>query len=261
MPSPFPGMNPYLEQELVWHDFHESFMPLARDCLSAQVDPNYVVKIDEHVYIHELPAGSARLLGRADLGVAENSPPVASASETAVLEAPAKVSLPAVDFERLSFLEIRDRADWRLISVVALLSPSNKYAGPDREQYLTKRAQLLGSAVHLVEIDLLRGGPRLPPANLPECDYYVLVSRYQERPHAGLWPIRLRERLPEVPIPLRAPGPDARLDLQELLHRLYDAARYQSWIYRTSPQPSLGPADAAWARTFVPGAGAGEPQA
>ena len=70
MPSPFPGMNPYLEQEDAWHDFHERFMPAAAEVLSAQVDPRYIVKIDEHVYVHEMAPDSRRFLGRADVTVA-----------------------------------------------------------------------------------------------------------------------------------------------------------------------------------------------
>src|SRR5205807_8592511 len=106
--------------------------------------------------------------------------------------------------ERLAFVEIRDRVDRRLITVIELLSPTHRYAGPDREQYLAKRGQLLASGTHFVEIDLLRGGPRLPLKDLPECEYYVRVSRAEERPQAGLWPLRLRKRLPVIPIPLRS---------------------------------------------------------
>jgi hypothetical protein len=158
-----------------------------------------------------------------------------------------------VDRERLSFLEIRDRDGWQLVTVIELLSPANKYAGPDREQYLAKRRELLASAVHFVEIDLLRGGPRMPMENLPECDYCVLVSRVETRPEAGVWPIRLREPLPPVRIPLRPPHADAQLDLQPVLHRIYDAAGYEDYIYRGPPHPQLNAEDAAWARQFVPG--------
>ena len=70
MPSPFPGMNPYLEQDYVWHDFHEQFIPLCRQLLVPQVRPGYIVRLDEHIYIHELPSEERRFLGRADLGVA-----------------------------------------------------------------------------------------------------------------------------------------------------------------------------------------------
>ncbi len=120
MPSPFPGMNPYLEQEDAWHDFHERYIPLVASTLGSQ------------------------------------------------------------------------------------LRPSNKQPGPDREQYVAKRLELLGGPVHLVEIDLLRGGLPLPAAGRPGCSYSVLVSRVERRLDADFWPIMLRERLPVIPTPVRA---------------------------------------------------------
>jgi hypothetical protein len=245
-------MNPFLEQEHIWHDFHERFCPLVAELLTRQVRPHYVVRIDEQVYIHELPAEARQLVGRGDVTVAHAPVAVGPGPAAGVLIAPVQVRLPAVDIERQSFLEIRDRASRELVTVLELLSPSNKYAGPDRDQYLAKRSQLLASRTHLVEIDLLRGGPRLPLENWPACDYSVLVSRVEERRNAGLWPIRLRERLPIIPIPLRPPHADAQLDLQEVLHRLYDAAGYEDDIYQGQPQPRLSPEDAAWAQQFVP---------
>jgi hypothetical protein len=254
MPSPFPGMNPYLEQDRAWNDFHESFMPAARDAIAAQVRPHFIATINEHLFIHELPDDPRRFVGRSDVSVTRPPfAPAAAAPSAAVVEAPARVRRPAVDRERLSFLEIRDRDGWQLVTVIELLSPANKYAGPDREQYLAKRRELLASAVHFVEIDLLRGGPRMPMENLPECDYCVLVSRVETRPEAGVWPIRLREPLPPVRIPLRPPHADAQLDLQRVLHRIYDAAGYEDYIYRGQPHPQLNPEEAAWARQFVPG--------
>jgi hypothetical protein len=245
-------MNPYLEQERVWHDFHERFMPAAADLLAAQVDPNYVVRIDERLYVHELPASTGTFLGRADVAVTRPPESTGRRDDTAVLEAPTQVGLPRVDVERLSFVEVRDRESWQVVTVLELLSPANKYAGPDREQYLAKRAQILSSPAHFIELDLLRGGPRLPLEGLADCDYYALVSRSEDRPRAGVWPIRLRDRLPILPVPLRAPDADARLDLQAVLHRVYDAARYQTYIYRGQPSPRLSAADAAWAHQLIP---------
>src|SRR4051794_28741042 len=109
MPSPFPGMNPYLEQDDIWHDFHERFLPAAAEAIGAQVQPDYIVKIDEHVYIHELTADSRRLLGRADLGVTPTRPLDVSPSSVGLVDVPARVRLPAVDVESESFIEIRDR--------------------------------------------------------------------------------------------------------------------------------------------------------
>jgi hypothetical protein len=120
MPSPFPGMNPYLEQEDVWHDFHERFIPLLATLLGGQLRPRYIVKINEHIYVHELAAESRRLVGRADVSVGRPSPepahePVAR-SAAGLLEAPAQVQLPPVDRERMSYIEIRDRRERELVT-------------------------------------------------------------------------------------------------------------------------------------------------
>jgi hypothetical protein len=246
-------MNPYLEQEEVWHDFHERFCPHVAALLTVQVRPHYIVKIDEHIYIHELPAESRRLVGRSDVGVARSSGvPGPSAAGTMLEEAPAQVSLPAVDIERVCYVEIRDRKDRQLITVIELLSPSNKQRGPDRDQYLAKRAQLLASPVHFVELDLLRGGPRLPLEGLPACDYYAMVSRAEKRPRADLWPLGLRDCLPAIPVPLNEPHPSAWLDLRTALDHVYDAAGYEDYVYLGEPQPGLSAEDAEWAKQFVP---------
>jgi hypothetical protein len=246
-------MNPYLEQPEVWHDFHQSFIPLVREVLTEQVRPHYVVKVEEHLFIHELSAEERLFLGRADVSITGSPPGQPTRSAAALAVAPAYGRLPpAVDTERQAYLEIRDRQSRELVTVLELLSPANKKLGPDRDQYVAKRRQLFASTVHLVEIDLLRGGPRLPLEDLPDCDYCVLVSRYEDRPRVGVWPIRLRERLPEIPVPLRAPHPDARIDLQAVLHRLYDAAGYADYIYTGAPQPPLHPEDDAWARQLAP---------
>ena len=256
MPSPFPGMNPYLEQDDAWHDFHERFIPYVATLLGGQLRPRYIVKIDEHIYVHELSAESRRWVGRADVSVARPSQEGADAPApgpvTGLLEAPARVRLPAVDRERLSYVEIRDRRDRELVTVVELLSPANKHPGADREQYLAKRMELLNGPVHLVEIDLLRGGPPLPAEDRPDCSYSVLVSRVERRRDADFWPISLRERLPVIPIPVRAPDPDARLDLQAVLDQIYDDAGYADYVYDGDPRPRLGLEDAEWARQFLP---------
>ena len=107
----------------------------------------------------------------------------------------------------MPFLEVRGRLGRELITVLELLGPANKRSGADREQYMAKREELLSSAVHFLEIDLLRGGRRMPLENGRTCDYSVLVSRAEERPRAGFWPIRLRQRLPIVPVPLQSKDP------------------------------------------------------
>lgn len=252
MPSPFPGMNPYLEQNDAWEDFHDRFIVACAERLDPLVGINYLVKIEARLYVHELSAEERRYFGRADVGL--TGPPAASASAPGApaLTAPVHLTLPAVDVQRHSWLEIFDRRHRRVVTVIELLSPANKTPGPDRDDYLTKRAQFLFSQAHLVEIDLRRGGERPRPPGLPRCDYYVLISRVEDRPRLDMWPIGLRERLPVVPIPLAAPDADVVLDLQELLNRVYDAAGYAKYIHGDRPQPALSAEDLAWAQQFVP---------
>lgn len=250
MPSPFPGMDPYLEQEVLWHDFHEKVIPAAA-YLSAQVLPRYIVLIDENVYLHDLSTETRRGVGRPDLAVAHGwnvSPP---GKGSAVIEAPAYVVLPELDIERESFLEVRERQSRGLVTVVEVLSPTNKRPGDHRGQYLNKRTDLLRSPVHLVEIDLLRCGPPLPPTDRPGGPYSVLVSRAQTRPMAGFWPFGLRDPLPTVPVPLKGDDADARLDLRAILDRVYDESGYGYFLYDYEPDPALNDDDANWARTLI----------
>lgn len=251
MPSPFPGMNPFLEQADTWEDFHHGFITHARDVLSSEVGANYLVKIEVRLYLHELSAQERRYFGRADVGVAGTTGEASSPSASSIT-APVKLALPAYDVERYSSLEIRDRRNRRVVTVLELLSPTNKTPGPDRDDYLRKRNLQLEERIHLVEIDLRRGGVRPYPPEIPKCDYYALVSRYYERPTLGFWPIGLKDRLPEIPIPLSPPDPDVPLDLQALLNRVYDAARYDKYIYGETPEPPLSPADAVWAKELAP---------
>ncbi len=165
---------------------------------------------------------------------------------------PIEVSIPEVELEHSAFLEIHDSAGLQVVTVIELLSPANKNLGDKRDQYLTKRHQLMANGVHLVEIDLLRGGPRMPVNDMPECDYCVLVGRAEQLWRAGLYPIRLREPLPVIRIPLRAPDPDVAVDLQAVLHRVYDSAGYGEFIYNHEPTPPLPAEDAAWAQQFLP---------
>jgi hypothetical protein len=217
MPSPFPGMNPYLEHEDAWHNFHEQFPDRVVEILEPQVGPHYFLKVDEHVYIHELPDEQRR----------------------------------AVDKVGMSYVEIRDRRSRRLVTVIELLSPSNKRPGDDREQYEYKRAELLASSTHLVEIDLLRGGQRMPFDEPVECDYCILVSRSHERRKADLWTLSLRDVLPTISIPLARGHPEPKLDLQAVLNHLYDTRGYEKFIYDTPPDPPLPAKDADWARAFL----------
>ncbi len=252
MPSPFPGMNPYFEQADHWQDFHNEFLTWLRRRLAPQIAPDYIVQLEKHVYIHDLPPEPRRLLGRPDFSVIRSGISTAGRIGLGVLEAPAEVRLPAQDVERVAYLEIRDRRGRELVTVIELLSPSNKRSGEDRQQYLAKRREILRSTAHLVEIDLLRGWTPMPADDRPEGDYSVLISRSGRRPAADFWPIRLRDRLPVIPIPLKSTDQDGQIDLQQVLHQAHDGPGYEKFIYDGLPEPPLSTEDAEWAGPFIP---------
>ncbi len=193
MPTTFPGMDPFIEQDGLWPDFHTTFIAGLKSRLVAAVRPKYIVLAEHDVYLHEPADEERRVLAKGDVAPAraQHDWSSAPASGGAVIEAPCEVELTELEFERVPYLEIRDRARRDLVTVIELLSPSNK-RGAYRDQYLQKRMRLLRSPAHFVEVDLLRGGPPLQAEGRPECRYSVLVSRAEDRPRAGYWPVGLK---------------------------------------------------------------------
>jgi hypothetical protein len=249
-------MNPYLERAGVWEMFHTQFLSTLQQKLTAQVRPRYRVKLDMRVLVHE-PEGERRVIGEPDLSLALTGngvpDPSSSGAATATLAPPVYIVEPTLfEIEKVRYLGIYDPAGQELITSIELLSPSNKYAGPDRESYLAKRRELLRSTGHFVELDLLRGGHRVPATAIPPCDYCAVVSRVEERPRTGVWPWKLREPIPNLPVPLRSPDPDASIDVKLVLDEVYDAGGYSDHIYNGLPEPRLSAEDAAWAAGFVP---------
>jgi hypothetical protein len=144
-------------------------------------------------------------------------------------------------------VEIRDSANRQLVTAIEMLSPSNKQ-GTSRDEYLAKRRRLLLSTAHLMEIDLLRQGQRVPMQQpLPSASYFVLVSRAEDRPLTEVWPITLHDRLPMVPVPLLPEDPDVPLDLQQAFTTIYDALSYDLAVdYTQPPEVPLSAEEAAW---------------
>jgi hypothetical protein len=253
MPSPFPGMNPYLEHRFIWPDFHERMIVRIADALTPQVVPRYYVGSQHHIFLTDGGEPDewgepTDWSGRSDVSVLGVFAGGGAAVGTVTAVAPAAVSVPTTDEPvRAAWLEIRSAADDEVVTVIELLSPSNKYAGPDRDRYVFKRSRLLVSRANLVEIDLLRGGPPMDWHRRPPCDYSVAVSRVAHRPTVDFWPLRLRDRLPVIPVPLRPGETEPLIDLQTLLHQVYDAAAYHLHVYRHPLTPALSAADAEWA--------------
>jgi hypothetical protein len=138
------------------------------------------------------------------------------------------------------------------VTAIELLSPTNKRAD-GREEYLANRRRILLSTAHLIEIDLLRQGQRVPMQKpLPDASYFVILSRAEERPITEVWPIQFGDRLPVVPVPLLPPDADVLLDLQQALTNVYDLLGYDLAVdYGRPPEMPLPPEQAAWAEKCV----------
>ena len=256
MPSPFPGMDPYMESQL-WQDFHHTLITVLRESLWPRVRPRYVVRVEERVYVER--QSDARRIIVPDVTMLEHEGRQASATEAAVPAsvttiAPVVLTLPMPEHKRQAFLTIRERETMAVVTVLEVLSLDNKRAGSDgRREYLRKREAVLESDVHLVELDLLRGGARLPTVEpLPPAAYYAFVSRADRRPQVEVYAWTLRQPLPTIPVPLAGDDADVGLDLQAIFATVYDRAGYtDSLDYRNPIEPSLSAADGAWVQQIL----------
>jgi uncharacterized protein DUF4058 len=254
MPSPFPGMDPYLEEPDIWPEFRGSLLMCIRTELNRSLPKPYVARWDRYVWVDDPEAESLGPLGQPDTFVTDTSQVNREKTAgVATLAAPATTLLPAVDPKGKPFLKIIDAKDRRVVTVVEMLSPANKTVGKDGEAYLTKRHEYLRSHTNLVEIDLLRRGRRPPVERpLPPADYYIIVCRGVDFPQAGLWPLSVRDRLPTIPIPLDPGVEPVRLELEPCVQRVYDEARFDEDVnYDEPPTVPLAESDATWAKELI----------
>src|SRR6476619_3458534 len=159
MPSPFPGMDPYIESSEVWGDFHISMIAAMRAALNGVLPDRYAASADVHVWSVDPDTEASVLLGKPDVPVAEEGPTGGVATKVRHARAPAKLRLRLRRRRSRRYLRISEPRSNRVVTVIELLSPSNKATGTDREAYLAKREEYLATGTNLVEIDLLRGGP------------------------------------------------------------------------------------------------------
>src|SRR5215467_1535111 len=249
MPTPFPGMDPYLERRDHWHAVHTRLLVAIADALGPQVWPHYRVDIALRTYIALLTSES--LAGIPDVLVMssphEAGRPMAPASAIGVAPQVVEVPMPKEIHER--YLVVYEVTTQDVVTVIELLSLANKLTHEGREAYEAKRTIVLGSKTNLVEIDLLRAGRPLPPFQAGQSDYRILISPAPTRPRAMAYTLSVRDPLPTISIPLRPGDPEPTLPLNQLLHDLYDRARYDLAIdYSQPPVPPLHDDDLAWAR-------------
>jgi hypothetical protein len=257
MPSPFPGMDPYLESPSLWPDVHHEFISEIRAALNPKLRPKYVARVELRVYVSDEqdPGREVRVPDlRIERVQKRNGRGKSSRVGSALMTEPRIISFPVEEEIQEAFLEIRVAQTNDVVTIVEVLSPSNKVAGSaGRESFLDKRRQTMASEIHWVEIDLLRTGLRsVPSPPLEPCDYYILTSRGDARGRAPFWPVSLREKLPIIGVPLKGKDPDVLLDLGAVLNSAYDRAAYDATLdYRKPPTPPLSADDAKWANALL----------
>ena len=252
MPTPFPGMDPYLEQRALWPNVHNSLITALRDYLAPRLRPRYFVAIEERTYIDS--SGGLTFASRPDVAVLRvKEPATLYQTESSHAQAGvATVEVPTLDIARETYLEIRGKND-RVVTVLELLSPANKTQGEGRDLYERKRLRVLSSDANLIEIDLLRAGqPMAVRGNGHPASYHILVSRAATRPLADLYYFGVRDPIPDFPLPLLHNDWEVMVELKDLLHELYDRAGYDLRIdYRQEPEPPLEHEDALWSDALL----------
>ena len=247
VPSPFPGMDPYLEHPTLWPGVHNGLIAALQLSLAPQLRPRYYVAIEERLYITE--PDQRVFVGRPDLAVVGQPE-----AETALQPAPPAssvltVQVPLPDEVRETSLEVRETGTDYVVTVVEILLPTNKRPGRGRRLYEDKRMEVLASRTHLVEIDLVRAGEPMPITGHGRAsEYRMLVSRGDCRPNATLYAFGVRQPIPPFALPLKPGDQEPTVDMGKLLHDLYDRASYDLRLdYTGDPDPPLPSTEAAWA--------------
>ncbi len=257
MPSPFPGMDPYLEDAAFWKGFHTKMIVAISASITRALPAGYYADVEQHVWLQDEDFDVRETFSYPDAYVAGHSNTdgaVAIAAEKPVSVSTEVTLAKSARKSQQKFVKIVDQPGNRVITVIELLSPSNKHNGPDREQYIVKRNQYLASGTHFVEIDLLRDGDRMPMGRPRPAmaDYYAIVARANLFPKASVWAFTVRDPMPILPIPLKVKDGDITLELRDGFDRAYEDGGYQNRIdYRSPPTIQLRRPDQAWADEFL----------
>jgi hypothetical protein len=248
-------MDPYLESPEFGPDFHATFITTWREAIAERLPSHYQARIDERVSLIDLPenpdweTGHTRPI-RPDIAVTQGQPTAGVRTAIAESGTHEPVSIPMIidpEESRETYIEIRHQPDRTLVAILELLSPTNK-TGAGWGEYLRKRGAILRQPVHLVELDLLVGGNRIPAARpLPRGDYFALVARSERRPMADVYAFSVRDPLPPIPIPLRPPDADIMVDLSAVFATTYERGRYRPALRYADPlSPPFAPEDRDW---------------
>jgi len=244
-------MDPYIKS-WIWGSFHGNVIVAIGDEMNRRLPRRFIASTD--LYFWRVDSLECLLIGEPDVFVSDKAPaPAPSGPATATVTAPIITMLPGI-VRKQRYVKIIDPEQRRVVAVIEILSPTNKTSGEDGQAYRMKREEYIASGISLVEIDLLRSGHRPPlgdPAP-PISDYYVLVHRGWEKDRMGIWPVSVRDPLPEVPVPLDPDVSDVLLDLRACIDHVYDVGRYAEQLdYTKPPRPPLHEPDATSARELL----------
>ena len=252
MSRPFPGIDPYLELPPFWGDFAPRLLSSISNQLLDRLLPDYDVRMEEYLV---LTSDEGERLRRFEPDITISTPhwwSDGTGGSTAVIE-PATSEMDYSEPERQiqRHLQIIHQPSERVVTVLELLSPSNKSPSQDgRGEYLTKRREFLMTGCNLIELDLLRGGRRLPMSKpLPPGDYFALVGRVNREPRCQVFGWPLRAKLPLIPVPLLPSDPETTLDLDAAFATAYEPSHYPRRLpYRMPLAPPPSDGEAAWIR-------------
>jgi hypothetical protein len=253
MPSPLPGMDPYLEHPSAWPNIHHRLITAIADVLASQLLPKYQVVVEERIY--QLEGDDSILIGAPDVtvlvGSAAQRLPVKDDGAIAVAE-PTTVTLMVPETVRLGYLEVREIRTGQVVTVIEVLSPVNKRPGRGRVDYESKRSMIFGSSCNFVEIDLLRQWQSLPvQTGNRRSSYRILVSPQEKRPEADLYAFELWDLIPCFPLPLRSEDVCPVVDLKVLIDGIYDRSGYGLVIEYDRPAvPPLSEEQEGWLRDW-----------
>lgn len=260
MPSPFPGMDPYLESPRHWGSVHNRLNGAIEAQLNRGLPPGYVAELDQYVWLTEEP-GEPELLVRPDAIVARRDDPHSSngggmalvVAQSVLAEPTVETTLGKSKRRRKTVVKITTADGAQVLTLLEVLSPSNKSRGAGRTAYLARRSEYLAAGVNLVEIDLLRAGDRPPVGapQLPATDYYVVICPAERPTKALVWAFGVREAIPVVAVPFKAGLAPVALDVRACLDRAYDDGRYRDKLrYDGACDPPLRKGDGEWAEAF-----------
>ncbi|MBE7384199.1 MAG: DUF4058 family protein [Leptolyngbya sp. SIO1E4] len=251
MPSPFPGMDPYLENPEIWPEVHSRLIVAIADSLAPSLHPKYYAAIEKRTYL-DTPEDSI-LVGIPDVSVISRLPEHKSENRTATPLPQAEiVTLPLPEEVTERYLEIRDTQTSTVITAIEILSPKNKRSGEGRTVYLQKRQQVLATQTHRVEIGLLRGQTPMPLGTQTKTDYRILVSRGHTRPKAELYGFNLQQLVPAFHLPLKSGDIEPEIRLKPILDDIYNRAGYSLRTdYQKPIQPALDDESGEWVRALL----------